>query len=438
MSAHLLVETLRERDPGAPAAVYDTHAEGLYAYCWFQLRARDAAQVALRDTFIVAEAHISKLREPDRFGPWLYAIARLECARRMPAGCQAPDVPVTGHDQEDVDERITAWQTVLGMSPLSQELLELRVRHQLSVPDLATVFELSLRDAQTALDGAHSELEAAVTAGMLASSGPCGCPERALLLRERRGDLTQDVSKQLMEHAQECSACGVLRPRSVSAAKVYGLLPDAVPAPETRLRVMSCFLDPELVGYRLFVATRVTEFRSDGFPVQTAFGRPGRASRQGRRRRFVRARKASKEGEPAKLYAQASRAAAVLVVVALLSASGVASMYAVGAQREDKDKHAGSRPTARPGISQEPGSGRRPTARPHVSDTLGAVPSATVPLGARGSSASPPVLLDTSSMLVFSDQHSLRTMACWLPRLSSWTWQGDPTAPSNCGQRTGQ
>ncbi|MFD0538286.1 RNA polymerase sigma factor [Actinomadura luteofluorescens] len=280
MSDHLLVETLRERDPGAPAAVYDAHAEKLYAYCWFQLRGRDAAQVALRDTFIVAEAHIGKLREPDRFEPWLYAIARLECARRMPPRHLVPDVPVASHDQEDVDQRITAWQAVLGLPPLSRELLELHVRRRLSVPDLAAVFGLSPRDAQTALDCAHGELEAALTAEMLANKGPYGCPERAHLLRERQGDFTHDLSKRLVGHARECSACGSLRPRSVSAAKVYGLLPDAVPAPETRLRVMSCFLDPELVGYRLFVATRVTEFRSDGFPVQSASGRPGRAARQ--------------------------------------------------------------------------------------------------------------------------------------------------------------
>ncbi|MCR3745246.1 DNA-directed RNA polymerase specialized sigma subunit, sigma24 family [Actinomadura glauciflava] len=404
MSDHLLVETLRERDPGAPAAVYDAHAEKLYAYCWFQLRGRDAAQVALRDTFIVAEAHIGKLREPDRFEPWLYAIARLECARRMPPRHLVPDVPVASHDQEDVDQRITAWQAVLGLPPLSRELLELHVRRRLSVPDLAAVFGLSPRDAQTALDCAHGELEAALTAEMLANKGPYGCPERAHLLRERQGDFTHDLSKRLMGHARECSACGSLRPRSVSAAKVYGLLPDAVPAPETRLRVMSCFLDPELVGYRLFVATRVTEFRSDGFPVQSAYGRPGRAARQSRRWRFARPRKAAREERgAAKLYAQVVRASAALVVVALLSASGVASMYVVGAQREDKDEQAGPRPTAIPGISQRPGPVRKSPVPPQAPGALNALPMATFPLGAQISSAPLPALLDTPSMLAFSD-----------------------------------
>ncbi|MFD0853877.1 RNA polymerase sigma factor, partial [Actinomadura adrarensis] len=75
MDDRRLVKALRARDPGAPADVYDAYADGLYAYCWFLLRGRDAAQVALRDAFIVAEAHVDKLRDPERFGPWLYAVA---------------------------------------------------------------------------------------------------------------------------------------------------------------------------------------------------------------------------------------------------------------------------------------------------------------------------------------------------------------------------
>ncbi|WP_192809564.1 RNA polymerase sigma factor [Actinomadura rudentiformis] len=268
MNDHLLVEALRSRDSGAPAALYEAYADRLYAYCWFQLRGRDAAQVALRDTFIVAESQIDRLRDPDRFGPWLYAIARLECGRRMPYGSQPPDLPVASHDQEDVDQRIMAWQAVLGLAPLSREILELRVRHQLSVPDLAAVFDLPVKEAQSALEQAHDELGVALTAEILAHQGPYGCPERGVILRGRRGEMDHDLRLRLLRHAEECPLCGAFRPRTVSAAKVYGLLPQAEPPDALRLRVMSCFLDPELVGYRLFVATRITEFTPGGFPVQ--------------------------------------------------------------------------------------------------------------------------------------------------------------------------
>ncbi|QKW39530.1 sigma-70 family RNA polymerase sigma factor [Actinomadura sp. NAK00032] len=389
MNDHLLVEALRERDPSAPAAVYDAHARRLYAYCWFQLRCRDTAQVALRDTFIVAEAHIGKLRDPHRFRAWLYAIARLECARHMPLRNKTPDMPVASHDQEDVDQRITAWQAVLALRPVSREILELSVRHRLPVPDLAAVLGLLLKDALEALDLARAELEDALVAEMLVQQGPYGCARRALLLRERCGELDHELSGRLRRHAEACSVCGSLRPRSVSARKVYGLLPDARPAAELRLRVMSCFLDPELVGYRLFVATRVTEFASDGFPVQDL--RSGRASRQGGDGSWLgRFRKAPTAAHEAGIGAQAVRAAVVLAVVALLSGGGVASMYGVlGTSGSPAETAAGPQPTVVPGISQTPET-RRPAMNPDESGPLDAAPvSATFPFGARASSAPP-------------------------------------------------
>ncbi|MEU5993973.1 sigma factor [Spirillospora sp. NPDC047418] len=388
MNDHLLVEALRERDPGATAAVYDAHARRLYAYCWFRLRCRDAAQVALRDTFIVAEAHIGRLRDPGRFGPWLCAIARQECERRLPPRLKAPDVPVATHDQEDVDQRVTAWHAVLALRPASREILELRIRRRLSVPDLAAVLGLSLKDVQQALDDAHAELEEALTGEILAQQGPYGCTERAMLLRERRGELDHHLSRRLMEHAEECSICGAFRPRTVSAKKVYGLLPDPRPAAELRLRVMSCFLDPELVGYRLFVATRVTEFTPDGFPTQAV--RSGRVIRSGSGRSWLRRpRNAPFEEHEAGMRAQVVRAAMVLAVVALLSGGGVASMYGVlGTARKPAGTAADPRPTGIPGFSQAPGTRRPPTAPHEGPGTLDAAPvSATLPLGARASSA---------------------------------------------------
>ncbi|WP_207934304.1 sigma-70 family RNA polymerase sigma factor [Actinomadura sp. KC06] len=409
MDDHLLVEALREHDADAPGAMYDAHADRLYAYCWFQLRCRDAAQVALRDTFVVAEAHIGKLRDPDRFGPWLYALARLECARRMPPRDQAPDVPVASHDQEDVDQRIMAWQAVLALRPTSREILELRVRHQLSVPDLAAVFDVPLKDAQTALERAHAELEEALIAEILAHQGPYGCAQRARLLRERRGEFDHDLNGRLMKHAEDCSVCGAFRPRTVSAAKVYGLLPDADLAPELRLRVMSCFLDPELVGYRLFVATRVTEFTADGFPLQSK--QPAGSLRtSGPRalfwlRRFRRTDSQPKTSLPEEgdsgstgLGAYAVRVVLLLTAVALIAGGGVASIYGLfDTGQGEANNVAGPRPTVVPGASQELGSGRPSADRPDASAHLDVAPvSATFPLGSRVSSA-PPTALPTPS-----------------------------------------
>src|SRR5688500_18578573 len=102
MNDHVLVEALSSRDAGAPTSWSDAYADRHYASCWFQLRSREAAQAALHDTLIAAEAHIGRLRAANRLGPWLYAIARLECVRRLPNISQRPDISVASHDQEDV------------------------------------------------------------------------------------------------------------------------------------------------------------------------------------------------------------------------------------------------------------------------------------------------------------------------------------------------
>ncbi|PRX02844.1 UNVERIFIED_ORG: DNA-directed RNA polymerase specialized sigma24 family protein [Actinomadura viridilutea] len=376
MDDHLLVEALRERDPAAPAAAYDAYAERLYGYCWFHLRDRDAAQVALRDTFIVAEAHIRRLRDADRFGPWLYAIARLECARRPSAPDQRPDVPVASHDQDDVDLRVVAWQAVEALDPLSRDLLELRVRQRLPTPDVAAVAGLSLKDAEAQLERAHAALEAALTAELLAHDGPYGCPERGALLRQRRGAARGDVDRRLARHARECGVCRTLRPRTVSAAKVYGLLPQARPPASLREQVMSCFFDPELVGYRLFVATRVGEFGPTGFPVQ---------SRHAARRRGLRP---AARRPPYALFGGLGGAAwrgvaAVAVVALLLGGGGVAFHRLVGADGQGGGTAVGPS-VPLPTVGTPPQGDR--------GDAGEAPPPATYPLGARVSSAPPTAL----------------------------------------------
>ncbi|WP_026414137.1 sigma-70 family RNA polymerase sigma factor [Actinomadura oligospora] len=267
MNDRLLVEALRARDLGAPAAVYDAYAERLFAYCWMRLRERDAARVAARDAFVVAEAQIERLSDPELFGPWLYAITRLECDRREPDQERAPDLPVASHDQDDVDQRLLAWRAVLALTRRQRELLDLHVRHGLAVEGIARVTRTPAKRIEEELDLAAIDLETALVAEILVDQGPFACAERGWLLRARRGELTPVLREQLVLHADECEGCAAFKPRAVSAAKVFRLLPWAPLPDDLRERVLGSFLDAELVGYRLFIATRVTDYTAEGFPI---------------------------------------------------------------------------------------------------------------------------------------------------------------------------
>jgi len=286
MKAPLLVEALRARDPGAPAALYDTHGESLFRYCWFVLRSRDAAQVALRDTLVLAEAHIRQLRDPEMLRPWLYAIARAECLRRQESAGTAHDVVVARPDQPDADRRLIAWQAVMSLDPAEREALELTIRHGMDAGQAAQVMSLSAAGLRQTLDRSRVHLEHALAGEILARHGVHGCPERAAALQGWAGELTVPLRERLVNHATSCQICHRYLPRNVAATKVYSLLPLPVPPQAMRLRVMTCFTDPELVGYRMFVAGKITGFDPAGFPDESASAAAPPPARRLRRRRI--------------------------------------------------------------------------------------------------------------------------------------------------------
>src|SRR5690348_12375981 len=70
-------------DPHGLAEAYDRYAGSLYAYCRSLLREPADAADAVQDTFVIAASRLAGLRDQSRLRPWLYAVARNECRRRM-------------------------------------------------------------------------------------------------------------------------------------------------------------------------------------------------------------------------------------------------------------------------------------------------------------------------------------------------------------------
>ena len=102
-----LVSALRAADPDAlpdaQAALFDAYADRLFGYCWFMLRNADLAQIALRDTLVVAQAHIGRLADSGKFDSWLYSLARVECRRRRPVPPgEADELPARPRDRKSV------------------------------------------------------------------------------------------------------------------------------------------------------------------------------------------------------------------------------------------------------------------------------------------------------------------------------------------------
>jgi len=96
-------------DPDGLAEAYDRYAGPLYTYCRSLLREPADAADAVQDTFVIAASKLAGLRDQSRLRPWLYAVARNECHRRLRekagAATSALDqVPEMSDESADVTE----------------------------------------------------------------------------------------------------------------------------------------------------------------------------------------------------------------------------------------------------------------------------------------------------------------------------------------------
>src|SRR5204863_6084177 len=78
-----IVAALMAGDPAGIAMAYDRYAAALYGYSHWILHDSTAAAAALKDTFVIAVATAGNLPEPSRLRPWLFALTRNECRRRI-------------------------------------------------------------------------------------------------------------------------------------------------------------------------------------------------------------------------------------------------------------------------------------------------------------------------------------------------------------------
>ncbi|WP_329087580.1 hypothetical protein [Streptosporangium sp. NBC_01469] len=268
MTDSVLVAALCARSPGALADLYDSYAESVYRYCCSMLTTSDAAESALLDTFVAAEAHVHALTDSRRLEAWLYALARGECVRRDLAEEPDPRAPVpvvTAGD--DADLRVMAWNATRSLSPDDREVLDLSCRHGFGPIDLAAVLGVTPKVAGALYESARERLRDVVTAEVLIRKGPYDCASRARMLAGFNGELTPEARERVIRHVNRCDTCAPHRVRQVSAAKVFDLLPLVALPPTLRAWVMSHFTDPERVPYRRDVAHRAGPLDDAGFPV---------------------------------------------------------------------------------------------------------------------------------------------------------------------------
>jgi len=273
-----IVEAITAGDAAGLAAAYDRYAPALYAYCRSLLAdAADAAD-AVQDTFIITAAKVRGLRAPERFRPWLYAVARNECFRQLRAlGLSAPlDVvpevtaqqpdPAAGPGREELRALVAAALT--GLNPGDREVIELNLRHTLDGADLADALGVSRTQAQALVSRARSQFEGSLGVLLVARDGREACPGLEDILAGWNGELTILLRKRVNRHIETCEVCSERKRQELSPAMLLSLLPMVALPAGLREQIFRLVVDrsPAGVGYRDLVVRRAAPFSHSGFP----------------------------------------------------------------------------------------------------------------------------------------------------------------------------
>ncbi|MEU8587248.1 hypothetical protein AB0C59_09640 [Streptomyces sp. NPDC048664] len=252
-----------------PAARYDAYLDGLFTYCLSVLCDHEEATTALGDALALAERRGS--RRPDTADDrraWLYALARWSCLRRLAearrrrqaghaagrsghgggrdgraagpgaasrahkdaadrraataiAGSRtaephpAPVSEETGQRRHRELARL-AWPEAAGTSPEQREALELAVRHQLAVSEVAAVLGMGTDAARELLASAACEVERTRAALAVVETG--SCPSIARLTGDERLVLSATLRRELVRHVDDCPRCRRTAERAVPGA----------------------------------------------------------------------------------------------------------------------------------------------------------------------------------------------------------------------------
>src|SRR5260370_27504722 len=335
-------------------------------------RAPERAGDAGQDPFVIAGANLGGLRGPRRLRPWLYAVARNQCHRRLrageagldeAAGLAAPSAD-GGDNAERAERRGLVRAAMDGLRPGEREVIELGFRHDLSGADLAAVLGVSRNQAHAFASSARGRLERELGVLLVARTGRWACPTLDLMLYDWDGQLTAPMRKQVARPTGQCDACASRRRSALRPAALDGMAPLAALPGGLREKVLWLCADcrPPAQAYREEVTQRAGPFGADGFPQQV---------RQPRGR----------------MLALSGAAAASAILIAIL-ATGASPVPALGGSHTprslDDTRSRGASASASAAVTGRAGATR-------VSPRLS--PAASQP----GTSAPPPVVVPSPS-----------------------------------------
>ncbi|MCW2750349.1 MAG: hypothetical protein JWR83_1459 [Aeromicrobium sp.] len=253
-----LVAGVLTADRDAFAAVYDRYGSKLYDFAYSMLRHPEDAADAVAHSFVIVAERLRQLRDPERLRPWLYAIVRSECLRRLRARKRlayggeeqlirmADDALTPDQEAEQAAMRKIVWDAAAGLADRDRALLDLHLRQGLEGAELGEAIGVSAPNAYVMLNRLRGQVDRSLGALLIARLGRDDCDDLDDVLGDWDGTFSPLVRKRVARHVDDCDVCSTRRKRIASPWMLLASVPVVTAPLALRQRVVD---DTQLVAY---------------------------------------------------------------------------------------------------------------------------------------------------------------------------------------------
>jgi RNA polymerase sigma factor (sigma-70 family) len=253
-----LVAGVLAADRDAFAAMYDRYGTKLYDFAYSMLRHREDAADAVADSFVLVAERLSQLRDPERLRPWLYAIVRSECLRKLRARKRvafggeeqliqmADDALTPDQEAERAAMQKIVWDASAGLADRDRALLDLHLRQGLEGAELGEAMGVSASNAYVMLNRLRAQVDRSLGALLIARLGRDDCEDLDDLLADWDGTFSPLIRKRVSRHVDDCDVCSKRRKKILSPWMLLASVPIFAAPLTLRDRVVA---DTQLVAY---------------------------------------------------------------------------------------------------------------------------------------------------------------------------------------------
>lgn len=248
-----LVAAVRAGDPTAYAALFDRYADRCFDVARRITHDDGRTADVTQEVFTTAWQQIDGLRDPGAFGGWVLRSSRNKALNKLRdegravaaddadaslRNLAAPDSVEA--DVEALDHRDLVWAASAALGERDASVLDLHLRHQLSVPEIAEELGVTTNNAHQLLHRMKERLGTGIRAYVLVRGGDASCPGlRAALAAAGVTRFGPDAVKVIGRHVGTCDDCTGRQAAVLAPEAMFAAVPMLVMAPALRAHAAS-------------------------------------------------------------------------------------------------------------------------------------------------------------------------------------------------------